>query len=664
MKKLSILVSIVFAISTAAWGLDDPLFADNFDQSIGFHLVRLPDRDDAVACSGAANASAQIARVYVAQTHLLEPSHPFFVLSANRPALLKVDVTGSGASPQVRVVASNNGNAVGSLCLAGPAALPASVDPDAPSRSNSFTVTLPAQWMRQGLALTVTAGGATRTLPAATLKLGAEPVLSLVLPDLMLFGDTVPTPRPAGWEQQYLSTLAISALQVTALTPVVIDRLPIEPRAGRDVHGVTAPQPAQIATTAPSCTPAQATAGTCTRYSGFGVLQGALKASGALLRANGISSWAQTYGLLSQNQHVGAGLAAGGQGAGDDLQYLFNHEMGHNADMPHWGDAWYGRVGPGNNRHPYAGQYGTLPNNPTGGGFGNTWAYDYDSNAFISPICAAMGKERQEPMERNPVNGDRCLPAGRFYDWFSDYSALFMFRFFAGASASYAGTVPYPRDPLGNAAATPFEYQSKPGMVTATLPNSAAPYLKHWDDIAGSYVVQAPPALDTNEMRHFYPYAYNRKVVTIWGSYSNTTPAATMIAAPLHYIGNLKKTWDPADPTDFADIKSWVSGNGFWWGADLVVRVNYNDSTYRQAVLKNPFDGLTPRSTDPLSGYSYENWSVNFPDDKTIASIVLYHRPMEVRYPGTVSDYNINATGSTVTAANYLSTATVVANRP
>jgi hypothetical protein len=655
-KLLWLLSSVLF--STTVPALDDPIFSDRFDPTAGFRTVRIADRNDGVACSGAANASARIDRVFVAQTHVLEPTHPFFVLVAQRPALLKVNVTGAGAAPQVRVTATAGATTLGTLCLAGPATLAATVDPATQTRADSFTVTLPAAWIRSGLALTISAGPATRAFDAASLKVGPEPVLSLLVPDLLLFGDTVPTPKPANWEMEYLSTLMISALNVTSLVPIATHRLPIEPRGdGRDGFGNPAAQPAVIATTNPSCTPAQATAGTCTRYGGFAILSGARGLIGAILRANGMERYAQVYGTLSAAAHVGGGLAGGGVGAGDDYGLTFNHEMGHSADMPHWGGSWYGRVAAdAAQRHPYAGQSGTLPDNPTGGGFGNSWAYDAAGDRFIAPVCASTGKERQEPMQRS---GSTCLPAQQEYDYFSDYSSLYLFRFLVGAPAAYSGTVPYPRDPLGNAAATPFGYPTKGGMVVIAQPNAAAPVLKKWDATAGDYVVQSAAVLGANAFKHLYPQQYNTKVVTLWGSFSTTTPAARMIGVPLRYTGYLKKTWNPTDPADFADIKSWVSGDAFWWGADLVVRVNYSDGSFRQAVVKT-----APRGTDPLNGSSFATWAVNFPDDKTITSAALYHRPMEVRNPGTVTPYNINQTGNTTTAANYLDGAPVVATWP
>ena len=73
---------------------------------------------------------------------------------------------------------------------------------------------------------------------------------------------------------------------------------------------------------------------------------------------------------------------------------------------------------------------------------------------------------------------------------------------------------------------------------------------------------------------------------------------------------------------------------------------------------------LGAKSTDPLDGDSFAIWAVNFPDDRTIVGAQLFHRPMEVRYPGTVSPYNINQTGNATTAANYLDGAPVVATWP
>jgi hypothetical protein len=642
-------------VSGAALAADDPIFADGFDPSVGFQTFRIPDRDDGVFCSGATNPTAQISRIYFAQTHLLEPTHPFFVLTANRPVLLKADVIGSGTAPEVKVTATVGGTTIGSLCLAGPSPLPASVDPAVQSRLDSFTVTLPAAWIRPGLALSVQAGGATRTFSASTLKIGPEPVLTLLAPDVFLFGDTAATPKPMAWQQQYLATLMVSALDVSSFVALTSANLPISPRSdGRDGFGNAMAQTAVMATRKPSCTTEEQAAGTCTLYGGYAVLNAVRGVLGAFRAANGMDTFTQIYGTLSNNQHVGGGLAGGGVGSGDDYGLTFNHEMGHSADMPHWGDSWYGRNdASATQRHPYAGEYGTLPNNPTGGGFGDSWAYNLFVDRFMPPICAGTGKERQEPMQRS---GSSCQGSNLVYDYFSDYSALSNFRFMVGAPAVYSGTIPYPRDPLGNAAGAPFSYPTKSGLGVIVLPNWKKPLIKKWDSALSDYVPQDSPAVDANLMKHRYPQQYNKRVATFWGAFSTTTPAVNMIGTPHRYIGYLKKTWNPSDPADFSDIKSWVSGDAFWWGADLVLRVNYTDGSQRQAVMK-----YAPRGTDPLNGGSFATWAVNFPDDKTVASVTLYHRPMEVRYPGTNTPYNINRTGDTTTAANYLDTATIVA---
>ncbi|MBL8298165.1 MAG: hypothetical protein JNN30_07460 [Rhodanobacteraceae bacterium] len=654
-KRTAHLFTALLLLSATASAADDPVFGSNFDPNAGFRTFRIPDRNDAAACSGALNASAQIQRVYFAQTHLLETTHPFFVLTANRPVLVKADVTGTGAAPQVQVTATNGAVIVGQLCLSGPATLPASVDAAQQTRADSYTVTLPADWIRPGLELTIRTGNATRTFPATALKIGAEPILTLLAPDIYLFGDTTPSAKPANWQYQYLSTLMISALNVSPLVDFVSERMPIEPRSdGRNGNGVAMAQPAMLATRRPSCTAAEQTAGTCTRYGGYAVLNSVRGVLGALRAANGMDYYAQAYGTLSANQSVGGGLAGGGIGAGDDYGLTFNHEMGHSADMPHWGSSWYGRNdATATQRHPYAGQFGTLPDNPNGGGFGNSWGYDMYNDRFISPICAATGKERQEPMQRS---GSSCAGTGQAYDYFSDYSSLFDFRYMVGAASAYSGTIPYPRDPLGNTAGVPFSFPSKNGNVVIVQPNAVQPLLKKWDATLADYTVQATPALSANLMKHRYAQQYNTRVVLFWGAFSATTPEVNLIGKPQRYTGNLKKTWNPADPTDFSDIKSWVSGDAFWWGADLVLRVNYTDGSQRQAVMK-----YAPRGTDPLNGSSFAIWGINLPDDKTVASATLYHRPMEVRNPGDNRPYNINYSGNTTTAANYLDSATAVA---
>jgi len=97
----------------------------------------------------------------------------------------------------------------------------------------------------------------------------------------------------------------------------------------------------------------------------------------------------------------------------------------------------------------------------------------------------------------------------------------------------------------------------------------------------------------------------------------------------------------------------------YWWGADLVVRADFDDGTHRDALIL-----ASARGTDPLDGSSFSYWAVNIaarPGVK-LTSVSLYYRPMEARYSDggdTSSDYyvktNLNSTlNATLTADRYL----------
>jgi hypothetical protein len=151
------------------------------------------------SCVSAVNATAKFGRVHIAQTHFFEPSHPFFHLSADRDAIVRVTVTGTGASPSVSVRARRSGVDLGTFCLAGPTTLTASVNEDQLSAATSFMGTVPAAWVQPGLELTLAAGNATKVFTATDLKIGPSPTLTLITVDWLLFGDTEPTavpPRP------------------------------------------------------------------------------------------------------------------------------------------------------------------------------------------------------------------------------------------------------------------------------------------------------------------------------------------------------------------------------------------------------------------------------------------------------------------------------------
>jgi Peptidase M66 len=613
------------------------------------------------ACSTAQNASALIGKVHLAQTHLLETNHPFFHLSAERATLVRVTVTGSGSAPAVALRGSANGTDLGSFCLAGPSTLPQAVDESTPSASTSYVGTLPAAWLKAGLQLTLTAGQSTKTFAAGELKVGAAPELTLITSDWLLFGDTEPTPVPAGFNAEFAAKLPLSKVRYGAFpVNVALKYLPVPPRGdGLSKSGAAAAQPALLADALPHCSDADKTAGTCAAWSGFAILAAVRDLTGALQAANGMDYVSHWYGALSKNRTVGGGLGGGHVASGDDYSFTFNHEAGHTFDMPHWGDSLYSRVAANADQaHPYTGSY-VEAGKAIGGGFGNSWAYDGLDGSFVNPVCEASGKERQEPMQRY---GD-CSQPGRAFDHFGGYSALYIHRYFVGADSVYAGTVNSPRDTNGTTMPR-FAFPTKSGRPNLVFGAAGtAPQIMQWNVSTQSYKELTPTAVDsdTRVFGERYPLAWNVPVYTLWGSYSNTTSAATTILDPLRYRGNLKRVWDPTRDDDFASMKGFISGDGFYWGADLVVKAEYDNGSVQHALVKRNI-----RGTDPLKGDSFGTWAVNVPapDGVKLTKVSLYYRPMEVRNPETGNPINLNsALNDKLTAAHYMDSARLVSTR-
>ena len=621
------------------------------------------------ACASApvANPTAAIGMVQLAQTHLLEPSHPFFNLSANRDTLLRASITGVGAAPAVAIEGFVNGSSLGRFCLAGPASLAASVDDSNPDFDKSFIGYLPAAWVQPGLSLRLDAGLASKQLSASQLKIGPAPELALVSVDFLLFGDTVPRSFPAAAQQELAAKLPLSKLRYSQFPATVsLSVLPIAVRSdGLSALGVVGTQPAVLATSTARCTTADKAAGTCLPWSGYGLLSSIRSLTSALQTANGMDGTSHWYGASSRS--LGGGLGGGSTGSGDNYNLVFNHELGHAFDMPHWGDSLYSRVAAtATQSHPYTGSHITK-----GGGFGNSWAYDplLGKQGFINPLCTSgsnLGKERQEPMQRN---GD-CLVAGQTFDHFGDYSGLFIHRYFTGAASTYAGTVTSPRDTGGDTSPR-FAFPSKFGRVHMALDASSGQIrLQQWSTTTMAYVERTPAMVDS-DLRVYgerYPLQWNVPVISLWGSFSSSSPAATTILHPLQYQGNLKRNWDPTNATDFAAMKAFISGDAFWWGADLVAKAEFSNGSVQHVLVNRYARGLNPLDSDTQTF-----WAVNIPAmaGTKLTRVSLYHRPMEVRYSdngNTSSSYyvstNLNSTlNKNLTAAQYLNTASLVAVR-
>ncbi|WP_438014126.1 M66 family metalloprotease [Sorangium sp. So ce315] len=357
---------------------------------------RVPTGD--APCSGATNATAAIVSVEMAQTHLIAPTsalftendmgqelvrsakRPQFQLVSHRPALVKVNVTGAGASPEVRVTARRGGEALGSLCLSGPASLPDAVGAE-PSFDDSFTVSLPPAWIRPGLELEVRAGDATKEIPASDLAVvgGLRHVVVETAP--LLFGD----PEPYWVEPRFTKPMA-AKLPVQSLVwtrfpvPIEIPDLPLAPDddAGEPARLLSAPDDAED----------------------WRVIAAVRLLGGAIQEANGQAAETKYYSSISTAAYAG-GLGGGDIGGGASYPSFIHHELGHTYDLPHMNELYSRREFP----------YGPC-RDPNGANVGPRWGYDPLAREFLSPVDPAD----PETPRCDPMGG------GKEDDYFSDYS--------------------------------------------------------------------------------------------------------------------------------------------------------------------------------------------------------------------------------------------------
>ena len=608
-------------------------------RSYDAEVYDLPVPDDDAPCSGAANSTAVIEHVAFAQTHVLEPGWPFFFMVGGRPALVEAVVTGSGAAPDVRVVASVDGSAVGELCLKGPATLPTSVDWSQHDKADRYTATLPPEWIKPGLSITVTAGNAELGYSADDLGIGAAPELNLVMirMDVLNYnaGETDP-PVPDTWIADFAGAVPASRIRFGKFPArLALPEFVVSP----DSDGGVPP----LKLDRRPCRNGESEGPDCVAIDipGMNIEAAALRLIDALHLASGEFAYTYYYG------HTGS-LNPGGWGGGKnfvgaDFNGIFIHEMGHALSLPHWGEGAY-----------QAGEYPYGGNGNDGGGRGTGWNYYQNVAEYVSPVCQiegneTFGLERSDAMQRNDWCPELRSSGEGPWDGFGDFSAFAIHRFMVGAESEYSGTVPY------RGGDSPFSLPSHSGFPNLVVDPSGE----------RRFVREHQPAAETREelFDFLVPQAWDVPVATVYGIYHPGYHDVSVVYEPLAYEGTLPRVLDPTDPDTFADLAAGGDGpyeDYFWWPKDLTLKIVYDDDSVLHALYPHgSVDRAWSLGSGPWRG-DLLYFALNVPGDKPIRRVELYERPFIVRYSDFDDEGNVANPELGITPQNYMDAATLV----
>ena len=296
-------------------------------------------------------APSPIASIQVAQSMLFNSDDSALVLVAGKAALVKVNVTSAAAGTSkptgtLRVANANGGTTVDLLLTAPTASLPSTVS-QVPSFSDSYTATVPAEWIKTGLRLTAQIGSAQAT--TINPRVGGGVPMKLTPISVQIAGVAGKLPVSQGAHVQAL--FPVSGVTVQAHSTYVSSRVTTLPTTDAGWNDA------------------------------FGKVLGELADLHAM---EGAAKHDHYFGFIPKRTWGLAGLAylSGNAGVGFDMpdqpttvRDVVAHELGHNFSLPH---AACGGAGDPDPNYPY-------PDANLGKPGRYVWPFLADSNTFYDP---------------------------------------------------------------------------------------------------------------------------------------------------------------------------------------------------------------------------------------------------------------------------------------
>ena len=585
-------------------------------------------------------AALQMTQLELAQTHVLPPegkqwtirntsaevvSEEALHLTGGRSALAMLALSAADVvSPKLEGWRADS--RLGEVSLLPPSQFPPT-EADGPAyATNLYTAMIPDSWMQAGLELRAVASNYTPSARQSITVGGAYPFDLRVLP-FYLFGanDSNSAPLSESGEPnaevraELFAKWPVSELRAKnhPAKRVDLSYLVVGPRTDGDDK----PQPAYVAHSADDYKDG---------YAALGTVLGMIR---SLRYANGESELPVMYytpviALDDTGKFSGTGGGVGGGSGGTGDHYyagVFIHEIGHAFGLPHVGGAY------DDFEYPY--KWGSLD--------GSAWGYDVNKHEMLAPFMPTTSEDypgcegyefggyprpldsegrciKQDPMQSG--SGDQA--EGYKFATFSDYSTAVMQRYFEGRTEL---------DDDGK-----HEYDGGSLVQDSSFPSG----YKRWDTIDRQWV-----NADT-ETESYGLFGFNQGLplkrdvpvyaIVVTMSYAGT-PGVTQIYPPLSFTGNISQTIDPTDADDRASLGSGGDYRWFceYYGCDYTLRVTYTNGQVRHVLLQGGFrswfgndEPVLESAKDPLSGDSYQSWSVNVPNDGTILRIEFLDTPM------------------------------------
>jgi hypothetical protein len=562
----------------------------------------------------------------VAQTHLLPDGERTWDLSngahslhvvGGRSLLALVDLGADApASPALEVLV--DGEVLGVVPLDLPAALPPT-EAGGPAYGLALhSATVDAAWVRPGLALRVTAEGASPSAPRP-LPVGVDSDFDMWTLPFYLFGA----------DDENAAPISETATPDEASRTELYEKWPIA-RVNFAQHPAKRVDWPTIIVGPRSGLPAMRVTNMDEQPDGFAVMSSVLSVLGALRDANGEAGtnsqiYAPLLMLTAQGEYgdPGGGLGGGSVGTGDyAYSGIFIHEQGHAFGMPHAADGY------ADGEYPYIG--GSL--------LGSAWAYDAARRELLAPFIPPGADHAADCLTdgAHQIDGEgRCVKQdlmqsgsgdqapGYKFTIFSDFNASVIQRYFEGTTV------------LGDRDVHEYE-----GGRIFVDPNSSTGYSR-WDSLDQRRVEVTAETVD-NGLYGFdrgLPYARDVPVHTIFFTLSAAgTPDVSQIYPPLSYQGNLRRQVDPTAPDELAAIVPNTSDVPWYChasGCDYTLRVTHADQSVRHVLLRGGFrpwfdpEGQPEAATtDPTDGDSFRLFAVNVPGDQPLAKIEVLATPM------------------------------------